>query len=162
MNYKKEAAKFMADVRKTHRPPNENVQRFSKGEFMTLMNIWEHGGAVTGSELAEKGEISTARITAIIGSLEKKGYVVRETDVGDRRRIYIQLTENGKKQANDLYQEALENTIDFMKYLGEEDTRNLLRIVEKSKEYFLKIKELEKREKQETGKRKRREKNNYL
>ena len=147
MNYKKEAAKFMADVRKIKQPPNENVQRFSKGEFMTLMNLWEHGGAVTGSELAEKAGISTPRMTAIVSSLEKKGYIVREVDGGDRRRIHIQLTQKGAKQANDLYREALEHTTDFMKYLGEEDTRNLLRIAEKSKEYFQKIKEAEKKNK---------------
>ena len=147
MDYKKEAAKFMADIRTIKQPPHENVQRFSKGEFMTLMDLWEHGGAVTGSELAEKAEISTPRITAIINNLEKKEYVVRETDAKDRRRIHIRLTKLGEKQANDLYQEALEHTTDFMKYLGEEDTRNLLRIAEKSKEYFQKIKEAEKKNK---------------
>lgn len=144
MNYKKEAAKFMANIRTIKKPPNEKVQRFSKGEFMTLMNLWEHGDAAIGSELAEKAGISTPRMTAIVSSLEKKGYIVREIDDGDRRRIHIRLTEKGAKQANDLYQEALEHTTDFMKYLGEEDTRNLLRIAEKSKEYFQKMKEAEK------------------
>lgn len=47
----------------------------------------------TVKELATQMGLTSSRITHIITSLEKKGYIKRELDVNDRRNIKVMLTE---------------------------------------------------------------------
>lgn len=134
MNYKKEAQRFMSFMPRLKGAPHENVQRLSRGEFFTLMNLKD--GAMTGSELARKAQISTARMTAIVNGLEKKGYVHRLADGSDRRRIQLEITLEGESQIEEIYKESVRCTEKYLKYLGEEDAKNLIRIMEKSVEFF--------------------------
>lgn len=134
MNYNKEAKRFMSFMPRLKSAPNENVQRLSKGEFYTLMNLKDE--ALTGSELAKRAQISTARMTAIINGLVKKGYVERVADGKDRRRIQLEITSKGETQIEEIYMESLKCTENYLKFLGEADTQNLMRIVEKSVDFF--------------------------
>lgn len=134
MNYKKEAERFMSFMPRLKSGPHENVQRLSKGEFFTLLNLKDQ--AMTGSELAKKAQISTARMTAIINGLEKKGYVRRLADGNDRRRIQLEITAEGQQQVKEIYNESVKCTEQYLKFLGEEDTAHLIRIMERSAEYF--------------------------
>ena len=46
-------------------------------------------GPLTAGELAERAGLTTGAITGVVDRLEKAGYVRRERDVGDRRRVII-------------------------------------------------------------------------
>ncbi len=80
--------------------------------------------------------VSPARITAVIDSLEKKGYAKRELVEHDRRKIQVTLCEKGRDIMDSHKKEAHERTTDFLRFLGEEDSTTLLRLLDKSIEYF--------------------------
>jgi DNA-binding MarR family transcriptional regulator len=47
--------------------------------------------------------LSTAATTTLLDRLEEKGYVKRERDPVDRRKVQVELTSEGQKKIYDLY-----------------------------------------------------------
>ncbi|MDF7640820.1 transcriptional regulator [Bifidobacterium sp. ESL0784] len=74
------------------------VEGAGKGEPFVLRHLLKHG-TQTPSRLAEALHASSGRISALLGSMEKKGYITREIDDRDRRNILVSLTPKGTKQA---------------------------------------------------------------
>lgn len=86
-----------------------------KAEFMflKLLNDFEHQKeAVTATMLSRRTKISKSAISQTAGSLERKGYIIRQHSAKDRRKTCIGLTEAGRAV---LVQEEQE----FMNYYGE-------------------------------------------
>ena len=52
---------------------------------------------ITISDLAVHKLVSTASLTDIVEKMVKAGYIARERDTEDRRRVYVELTPEGKK-----------------------------------------------------------------
>ncbi|MGH2560255.1 MAG: MarR family winged helix-turn-helix transcriptional regulator, partial [Thermomicrobiales bacterium] len=48
-------------------------------------------------EIARRLMVTPAVITGLIDRLERRGYVRRTTEPGDRRRIYLELTATGRQ-----------------------------------------------------------------
>lgn len=136
MNYKKEAKRLIEAMPKPKESGKNHLERISKGEFLTLINLNCHGGKMTGTALAQSAEVSTARMTAILNMVEKKGYVIREADPKDRRKTYVMLTDKGKAFVDELDNKRLDFVTKYLKFLGEEDAAHLIRILEKSKSFF--------------------------
>lgn len=55
----------------------------------------------TVSEIQQSLHISKPAVSQTLNSLEKKGYIVRSIDSGDRRKITVTLTGNGKVELDD-------------------------------------------------------------
>lgn len=88
------------------------------------------------SDIAGFLGITNSAVTQIITSLEKSGYVIRETGKMDRRVVKVVLTDNGKavmKPAKDKLEKSI---IGLEEVLGEEDSRTLYRLLRKTEEYF--------------------------
>ena len=78
---------------------------------LILMQITEDTENPTPSFLAKEASLSQATVTALIDKLEKRELVRRRRDDGDKRRVYIELTECGSKtlrQAPDSLQTRFE------------------------------------------------------
>lgn len=58
-------------------------------------------GAMTQSELAKDVDLGMSTVNGIIDRLEAKGWIKRERDVKDRRKVFLELTEGGTAQANE-------------------------------------------------------------
>ncbi|MBS1582132.1 MAG: MarR family transcriptional regulator [Bacteroidetes bacterium] len=58
----------------------------SHSECLDLVNLYPD---LTAGKLAELSGLSTGAITGIVDKLEKGGYVQRERDTKDRRKVYI-------------------------------------------------------------------------
>jgi DNA-binding MarR family transcriptional regulator len=58
---------------------------------MNCLNIVALTGAMTAGDLAKAAGLTTASITGVLDRLEESGFVRRERDVGDRRRVIIHL-----------------------------------------------------------------------
>lgn len=108
----------------------------SKGEHMLLGFLYHAKDKVLPSEIAKKCGISAARTAAIIKSLEKKGYITREADLEDRRRVNINMTEKGKIATEAKEVEILEDIENMLKYLGHEDAEEYVRIMKRVLGYF--------------------------
>ena len=63
-------------------------------------------------------------------SLESKGYVVREPDPNDRRRVIARCTEAGREHAHDHSSGGVSNLAKTLSGMGEHDVRELLRALE--------------------------------
>lgn len=64
---------------------------------------WLSEGPMTASRLAEATGLSAAATTAMIDRLERKGFVARRRDAGDRRQVLVEMTEAGVDRVSALY-----------------------------------------------------------
>src|SRR5215469_7993251 len=58
---------------------------------LTCLNLLSFSGQMTAGQLAKATGLTTASITGVIDRLEEAGFVVRERDVADRRRVLVRL-----------------------------------------------------------------------
>jgi DNA-binding MarR family transcriptional regulator len=58
---------------------------------LNCLNIVALTGAMTAGELAKATGLTTASITGVLDRLEESGFVRRERDATDRRRVIVQL-----------------------------------------------------------------------
>ncbi|RZG69703.1 MarR family transcriptional regulator [Acinetobacter wuhouensis] len=65
-------------------------------QLLVLAALWNQNH-LSSSELSDQTLFDLGSLTPIIKRLEKKGCVVVEVDVNDRRRKYISLTGSGEK-----------------------------------------------------------------
>jgi DNA-binding MarR family transcriptional regulator len=76
------------------------------------LNVTDHkcmdllllGGPLTAGELAEKTGLTTGAITAVIDRLEQAGFVSREDDPHDRRRVVVQVVEKRSRDIERLFE----------------------------------------------------------
>jgi DNA-binding MarR family transcriptional regulator len=59
---------------------------------LNCLNILSFSGHMTAGELARATGLTTASITGVIDRLEEAGYVSRERDTSDRRRVVVTLS----------------------------------------------------------------------
>jgi len=58
---------------------------------LNCLNILALTGSMTAGELARETGLTTASITGVLDRLEEAGFVRRERDPGDRRRVIVRL-----------------------------------------------------------------------
>jgi len=114
-----------------HRRTQKKMDLFLKGEDFVLQYLACSNNYSLPGEISETMGVSTARIAATLNSLEGKGLISRQIDSIDRRRILVEITEDGKALAQQRKQEMFKKAEQVMVALGEEDSRQLLRIVNK-------------------------------
>lgn len=68
------------------------------------VHFLHHRDRMTAGELADELGLTTGAVTAVLDRLERLGYVERERDLADRRRVYVRLTD----RAHELAEEAWE------------------------------------------------------
>ena len=96
---------------------------------MRLISL--NGGWIYPKDIEKEIGVSSARIAKIINSLEAKNLIERETNKNDRWRTIVTLTEKGRK-----FESLKKDRMDFaiitmFELIGEEDSKNFVRIVEK-------------------------------
>lgn len=131
MDYRELAVEFMQTSHSMHRRKGQKkINDSMQGESFVLFYISDKEN-VTPSDISNEMNISSARIAATLKSLENKGFIKRRIDVEDRRRILIDITAEGKEQVAK-HNEMVMNTItNMLKFLGEEDAKEFLRILKK-------------------------------
>lgn len=106
----------------------ENINRPNKGELFVLHFLSMRKTAVIPSELSAALNASTARISALLGNLEKKGQIVRDIDKSNRRNILVTITEEGRKRAETEMKEIKSLMTRVFIDMGEEDTADFIRL----------------------------------
>ena len=120
----------MADFNQlmTRGPLSEHVQ----GELRVLSYLYvRHGEDVLPGDLSASFSLSTARITAMLNKLEKKGMITREISEKDRRKINVSLTPEGLRLFREKHQVGIEILTSLLAELGERDARELIRIFDR-------------------------------
>lgn len=120
-----------------------------KGESFTLLYLAMSEKPVSPGDLVSSMEISSARVAALLNTLEKKGLIFRAIDPADRRKILIRLTDTGKEKAESARVCSMHMMTQMMEWIGREDAEHLIRIIGKVTDHISEMSVTEK-EKEET------------
>lgn len=96
---------------------------------------------ITPSEICHELGFSKSGLTALLNSLEQSGYIYRELSSEDRRKIIIRVTSKAEKIHEQFHNGVNSNLSGLSEYLGEDDTDELLRLLEKTYAYLITRKE---------------------
>ncbi len=84
----------------------------------------------TPSQLTMEGHISKPAVSKMIGTLEEKGYLIRTASRQDRRVVYINLTELGKKNLETERKHRDEDMERIVKRMGAERMEQLFGLLD--------------------------------
>ncbi|MCI8506109.1 MAG: MarR family transcriptional regulator [Lachnospiraceae bacterium] len=134
-----EGGRFFEQINRLHRLVcmEDMVLRLNPGEMMMLMQVEcfleEHpeSPGVKPSELTMDGYISKPAVSKMIGTLEEKGYLMRTASRQDRRVVYVNLTELGRKNLEAERNYRDEAVRQITERMGGEDMERLLELTEK-------------------------------
>jgi DNA-binding MarR family transcriptional regulator len=78
--------------------------------------------------------VSKAAVSQMLGSLEKRGYIQREIDRENRRKIIISLTNKGKVAVDKADKDLDELMSLIIDRFGEQDTRTFVKLLNQFEE----------------------------
>lgn len=130
---------FMEKYMQLQRIMRRNRKNRQKCDAWLLVAIHSisQGEAVMISQISQKLEVSNAAATQMIDAMAKQGLVERVYDEHDRRITLVKLTEDGIKVLKIAFIQTTYYLDGLFDYLGEEDTSNLMRLIDKMLVYTL-------------------------
>ena len=109
--------------------PQKSIDESLQGEAFVLHYLAQHGEGVLPGEISNEMRVSSARIAQTLNNIEKKGWITRQIDTNDRRRILVNLTPEGKTAAEKHHQAISNLAIKILSMLGEHDAKEYVRIM---------------------------------
>lgn len=125
------ATKLFFDFGVLSRGPMKKVEGATRGEMAMLGAIYSKHREVSPKELSEMLGVSTARVANTLNTLEKKGFVTRELDKDDRRRIVVTITPEGRDFFVINHRAAINGLCKLIRDLGENDAKEFVRLSDK-------------------------------
>jgi DNA-binding MarR family transcriptional regulator len=111
-----------------HHSPVDHFQRFSKGELFALRYLEKTSEALSAGDLSEALSMSSARVAALLRSLEQKGMIERRNDAQDRRKVIVTITDHGKSFIRKEWQYMLDRLEHVFRQMGPVDTAIFLEL----------------------------------
>jgi len=102
---------------------------------MLVMRLEGNQKALSIGEISNFLQITPAGVTHLINPLEEKGLIERLKDPNDRRVVLIGITEKGIGIAEDLMAEIQEKLVGLIDFLGEDDSRKLIDLMNRVIDY---------------------------
>lgn len=105
--------------------------------FLTAIARMEEtqNGLVKMNDISNFFKVSPPATSQTIRKFETLGYVERVQLENDRRSVYIRLTDKVKQEMQHAQEELNENLVQLITYLGEEDAKELIRIMRKASHF---------------------------
>ena len=129
MGFEQEAvSELYASVWGNRSTMQREFTRGAHGEQFVLREL-SMKGTQTPSQLASALQASSGRISTVLSSLEKKGWVTRDIDPKDRRIIRVNLTDSGREQSHRMIEE-------MRSAMGERRTREFVDLVSEFTTYM--------------------------
>ena len=101
--------------------------RLNQGEPFVLNYLLLHHQAHP-VELCRSGAVSSARIAALLGRLEDKGYITRGPDPLNNRQVIVTLSPKGLEVIQSFRAQVLRSTAQMLSLLGPEDAKEFIRL----------------------------------
>ena len=99
----------------------------SDAQFLTLLQVF---GPMTPGQLAEKSKLKTGTVTGVLDRLEAAGFVKRERDLDDRRKVIVSLQEQAMyARMEPMYRGQAENLFQVLSGFTEAELAVLLRFL---------------------------------
>ncbi|UQS87393.1 MarR family transcriptional regulator [Nicoliella spurrieriana] len=111
-------------VSRTHQLYNKLYQKPLKKfnltyvQYITLLTLWKKDG-VTVNTLSKELDLTNGTLTPLLKRLEKGGWITRERDKEDERRLIVSLTPHGKELQGEITN-CTEMCLNQMGYTPEE------------------------------------------
>lgn len=115
---------------------NNCVLKHAEKQLIFMLSAMYNREPVRPSEIAKKMGVTLPAVSHHINALEKEGYIERLPDENDKRVLLISLSEKGKKLDDEMREKFFQNICNLVEYLGEEDSKELIRLMKKVLEYF--------------------------
>ena len=96
------------------------------GEEAVLLWLWQKDKEEYAVNITEQFGLTAGRVANIIKKLEQRGYILREQDEDDKRRVKIRLMQEGSAAAEGSYNRLLHEQKEFIRGLGNENLQKLL------------------------------------
>lgn len=93
-------------------------------------------GIVSLSVIRERMKLAPSTITPIITLLEEKELIQRNIDTNDRRNIFLKISSKGEEFISRVENEIKNEMSKYIEYIGEEDTKQLIRLISKTTMFF--------------------------
>lgn len=113
------------------------------GEFFVLKRIAENttcSGNVNVSDIHCRTNFTMPAVSQILNGLEKKGYITREIDSKDRRKIAVAITLKGREILKETEEYANLMLDKIMSYFGEENMEKFIELFNLLTEAIEKVK----------------------
>lgn len=125
--YKELALKFVDLAQLYQQNIKKEVKIFLMGEEAVLMQLSMKcsGTDVTPSDISESLNVSSARVAVSLNRLEDKGFITREIDLEDRRKIIIKLTKEGSTEASKIKEKHLGMFQNMLEKIGMDEANKL-------------------------------------
>lgn len=105
----------------------KTIHPLSPSQFAVLESLY-HLGPLTQGQVSAKVLKSTGNITLVIDNLEKRGFVRRARETGDRRVVTIRITESGKALITQIFPAHARAICEELSVLTEEEQEILSRL----------------------------------
>lgn len=136
--------RFQHRGKKKHGGPMAGRKQSEGMLLMVLRGRVDHGEpGIMVSEISRILDVTSPTVTQLIKGLETDGLVARGADPSDRRAVRISLTDEGVRVTDSFIQEMESMVGGLTDYLGEEDTRMLVKLLDRTHDYFARREEQE-------------------
>lgn len=134
-----ELARTMTQFWRVSRPPHASFNGIKQSEFVFLLTLRHYtdcdAPGIRVSDLSSRLQITSAAVSHMINSLEGCGYVERVADPADRRVVLVKPTAKGEQIIKCINDEFLKYLTGLVSYLGEQDSKELVRLLSSALTY---------------------------
>lgn len=113
----------------------EHSRNFATGEMAILYYLNKIQNGASAGDICSYMNVTTGRIASALNSLEKKNYIQRKSHNEDKRKVIVYITESGRKYIISHYENGLTLSQGMLDVLGEEDAKELIRLMRKTMNY---------------------------
>lgn len=110
---------------------DRSISKIGQGEIFVLNYLSANGDHAYPKDISKALKLTTARIAAILKSLEAQELITKTKDPFDNRQAIIKLTKKGTASVEERRAALLRSTAKILEALGEDDAKAYVRIQEK-------------------------------
>ncbi|WP_235828221.1 MarR family winged helix-turn-helix transcriptional regulator [Brevibacillus migulae] len=94
-------------------------------------------GPVTAGQLAQLTGLTTGAVTNVIDRLEQAGYVIRDKDPADRRRVVVKPVPARSAHIAPMFQSVMKSTLQIISHYSDQELQVILKFIKQCNDMTL-------------------------
>jgi len=137
--------KLIEEVSRAVRAQQNAVDEFDEAACKVLginrtdarcMDILDRTGQMTAGQLATESGLSSGAVTALLDRMERAGYVRRTHDTVDRRRVLVEMTDEAREAAWQIWGPIAEEAVAGFAAYSDDELRIILNFISGGREFL--------------------------